>query len=75
MLFLGGNFMETLQKILLVITIIGAVNWGLIGLLDFDLVAMIFGEATLFSRIIYTLVGVCGLVNIGILFNHIEPAK
>ena len=67
--------METLQKILLVITIIGAVNWGLIGLLDFDLVAMIFGEATLFSRIIYTLVGVCGLVNIGILFNHIEPVK
>ena len=67
--------METLQKVLLVITIIGAVNWGLIGLLDFDLVVMIFGEATLFSRIIYTLVGVCGLVNIGILFNHLEPTK
>ena len=67
--------METLQKVLLVITIIGAVNWGLIGLLDFDLVALIFGEATLFSRIIYTLVGVCGLVNIGILFNHIEAVK
>ena len=41
----------------------------------FVIVAMIFGEATLFSRIIYTLVGVCGLVNIGILFNHIEPEK
>ena len=67
--------METLQKVLLVITIIGAVNWGLIGLLDFDLVAFIFGEATLFSRIIYTLVGVCGFVNIGILFNHIEATK
>ena len=67
--------METLQKVLLVITIIGAVNWGLVGLLDFDLVAFIFGEATLFSRIIYTLVGVCGLVNIGILFNHIEATK
>ena len=67
--------METLQKVLLVITIIGAVNWGLIGLLDFDLVALIFGEATLFSRIVYTLVGVCGLVNIGILFNHIEATK
>ncbi len=64
--------METLQKILLVITIIGAVNWGLIGLLDFDLVAMLFGEGSLFSRVVYTLVGVCGLVNIGILFNHIE---
>lgn len=64
--------METLQKVLLVITIIGAINWGLIGLLDFDLVAMIFGSGTLFARIIYTLVGICGLVNIGILFNHIE---
>lgn len=64
--------METLQKVLLVITIIGAINWGLIGLLDFDLVAMIFGHGTLFSRIIYTIVGICGLVNIGILFNHIE---
>ena len=64
--------METLQKILLVVTIIGAVNWGLIGLLDFDLVAMIFGTGTLFTRIIYTVVGICGLVNIGILFNHLE---
>lgn len=66
--------METLQKILLVITIIGAVNWGLIGLLDFNLVAMIFGDGVI-SRIIYTLVGISGLVNIGILFNHIEPTK
>lgn len=64
--------METLQKVLLVITIIGAINWGLIGLLDFNLVAAIFGEASLFSRIVYTLVGISGLVNIGILFNHIE---
>ncbi len=64
--------METLQKVLLVITIIGAVNWGLIGLFDFDLVAMIFGNSTLLSRIIYTLVGICGLVNIGILFNRLE---
>lgn len=64
--------METLQKVLLVITIIGAVNWGLIGLLDYNLVAAIFGEASLFSRIIYTLVGISGLVNMGILFNHIE---
>ena len=64
--------METLQKVLLVLTIIGAVNWGLIGLLDYNLVAAIFGEASLFSRIIYTLVGISGLVNMGILFNHIE---
>ncbi len=64
--------METLQKVLLVITIIGAVNWGLIGLLNFNLVAAIFGADSLFSNIIYTLVGISGLFNIGILFNHIE---
>ena len=64
--------METVQKILLVITIIGAINWGLIGILDFNLVDTIFGAGSLFSRIIYSLVGIAGLINIGILFNHIE---
>ena len=67
--------METLQKVLLVITIIGAVNWGLIGLLDFDLVAMLFGTASLLSRVVYTLVGICGIVNIGLLLGHIDYKK
>lgn len=64
--------METLQKTCLVITIIGAINWGLIGLLDFNLVDAIFGVGTLLSRIVYTLVGICGIINIGILLSHIE---
>jgi len=64
--------METLQKACLVVTIIGAVNWGLIGLLDFDLVAYLFGEMSMLSRTVYTLVGITGLINIGLLFNHIE---
>lgn len=64
--------METLQKTCLVITIIGAINWGLIGLLDFNLVDTIFGVGSLLSRLIYTLVGICGIVNIGILLSHIE---
>jgi len=64
--------METLQKSCLVVTIIGAINWGLIGLLDFNLVDTIFGVGSLLSRIVYTLVGICGIVNIGILFNHIS---
>lgn len=67
--------METVQKILLVITIVGAVNWGLIGILDIDLVATIFGAQTFFTRVIYTLVGICGLVNIGLLLGHIEYEK
>jgi len=45
----------------LIITIIGAVNWGLIGLFKFDLVAFIFGDMSLLSRIVYVLVGLCGL--------------
>lgn len=61
--------MQTLQKVALVITIIGAVNWGLIGLFNFNLVDAIFGTASILSRIIYTLVGITGLINIGLLFT------
>lgn len=43
------------------LSIIGAVNWGLIGLFKFDLVAFLFGSMTLLSRIIYTIVGICGI--------------
>ena len=68
-----GDYMETLQKLTLVITIIGAINWGLIGLLDFNLVDFIFGAGSIMSRIIYSLVGITGIINIGILFNHIKP--
>ena len=64
--------METLQKICLVLTIIGAIVWGIIGIFDVNIVDMIFGVGSLISRIIYTLVGIAGIVNIGLLFNHIE---
>ena len=64
--------MEMMQKVLLVITIIGAVNWGLIGIFDFDLVAFLFGAGTFLTRTVYTLVGICGLVNIGILMAHLD---
>ena len=45
----------------LTIAIIGAINWGLIGLFSFDLVAFIFGNLSWVSRIIYALVGICGV--------------
>lgn len=64
--------METFQKICLVVTVIGAVNWGLIGLLDFNLVTSLFGNDSILTNIIYILVGITGLINIGILFEHIE---
>ena len=59
--------MSTLQKICLSVTIIGAINWGLIGLLDFNLVEAIFGAESAIPRIVYSLVGLTGLINIGIL--------
>ncbi len=60
--------MSILQKIALVLTIIGALNWGMIGLFDFSLVSSIFGVDTAMTRIVYTLVGIAGLINIGLLF-------
>lgn len=45
----------------LTIAIIGAINWGLIGLFNFNLVSFLFGEMSLLSRIVYILVGLCGL--------------
>lgn len=53
--------MKTVDVIALTLVIIGAVNWGLIGFFGFDLVAAIFGDMSLISRIIYGLVGICGL--------------
>ena len=49
--------MKVIDKIALVLIIIGAINWGLIGFFGFNLVATIFGDMTVLSRIIYGLVG------------------
>lgn len=58
------------DKIALLLTIIGAVNWGLIGIFQFDLVAFLFGgQGALVSRIIYTVVGAAGLWCISLLFR------
>ena len=67
--------MQTLQKIALVFTIIGAINWGLIGIFNFNLVANIFGDSSALSRIIYAIVGICGLINIGLLFTEYKDIK
>ena len=53
--------MKLLDNIVLALVVIGAVNWGLIGFFEFDLVAALFGEMTAFSRIVYGLVGISGL--------------
>jgi len=53
--------MRTLHVITLILVIVGGINWGLIGLFDYNLVDAIFGTMSLTSRIIYTLVGIAGL--------------
>ena len=50
-----------LDYTILTIAIIGAINWGLIGFFRIDLIAILFGEMSLISRIIYSIVGLCGI--------------
>ena len=62
--------MKIIDTIALVLVIIGAIVWGLIGLFNFNLVEAIFGNMTVISRIIYTLVGISGLWAIKLLFDN-----
>ena len=61
--------MKVIDTIALILIIIGAINWGLIGFFKFDLVATIFGEMSIISRIVYGLVGISGLWGIKLLFD------
>ena len=68
--------MSVINNIALAITIIGAINWGSIGLFGFDIVGALFGgQDASFSRIIFTLVGLAGLWCISLLFMDKEPAN
>jgi len=54
----------------LILMVVGAVNWGLVGLFRFDLVASLFGSMTAFSRVVYALVGIAGIWGIVMLFQR-----
>ena len=65
--------MKTLQRIALVLTIVGALNWGLIGFFDFNLVTALFGDTNnIISRIIYSIIAIAGIINIGLFFYYIR---
>lgn len=68
--------MRSLNIITLLLVIIGAINWGLIGFFQFNLIDTIFGVGTVFSRIIYAIVGICGLYAISFFtkdrYKHID---
>ena len=64
-----------LDKLALLLVVIGALNWGSIGLFQFDLVAWIFGgQGAILSRIVYTLVALAGIWCISLLFRDTEAA-
>lgn len=53
--------MKAIDYIVLVLVIIGAINWGLVGFFGLDLVAFLFGSMSVLSCIIYAVIGICGL--------------
>lgn len=61
--------MKVIDTIALILVIIGAINWGLIGIFNFNLVDTLFGTMNIISRVIYTLVGISGLWAIKLLFD------
>ncbi|TSC94197.1 MAG: hypothetical protein CEN91_18 [Candidatus Berkelbacteria bacterium Licking1014_85] len=54
--------MKTINTIAMVLLVIGGLNWGLVGLFDYDLVAAIFGDATFLTKLIYDLVGLSAIL-------------
>ena len=62
--------MKIIDTIALILIIIGAINWGLIGIFQFNLVETIFGGFNAIARIIYTLVGIAGLWGIKLIFDR-----
>jgi len=71
--FRKGIYNAMLDRLALILVIVGAVNWGAIGLFQFDIVAWIFGgQAAIVSRIVYTLVALCGAWCISLLFRRRE---
>ena len=60
--------MEIIQKIALVLTIVGALNWGLIGILDINLVSSLI-KSTMINNIIYAIIGIASLISISYLFH------
>jgi len=64
--------MNTIYKTALVLAIIGCVNWGLVGIFSFNLVEFLFGDATNLTRVVYVLVAIAGLIDIGIFTKDLD---
>ena len=69
--------MNILRYTAYILTLIGALNWGLVGIFGFDLVSAIFGEMTVMSRILYSIIGVSAIVTALTVYqcDALEPAE
>ncbi len=56
--------LNTLKNLSYILVIVGAINWGLVGFFNFDLVATLFGEMTVVSRLVYSLVGISAIISV-----------
>jgi uncharacterized protein len=68
------NKLYIIDYLALILLIVGGINWGLVGIFDFDLVANIFGIMTPVSRVIYSVVGICGIYCLFIIYRLSKPA-
>ncbi len=66
--------MKTLKWIAMLLMVIGSINWGLVGVFNFNVVDAIFGMGSVISTIIYILIGISGLWGISFLFSGKKPA-
>ena len=64
--------MNTIYKVALVMVIIGAINWGMLGIFNVNLVSLLFGEDTFLTNFVYALVGICGLISTGVLLKPLD---
>lgn len=71
-----GLFVQSFYKICLILMIVGGINWGLVGLFQFDFVGWLLGgSASIWSRIVFTLVGVAAVCGIPGLFGDDETGE
>lgn len=64
--------MNTLYKTALSIAIIGCINWGLVGIFNYNLVEFLFGDGTILTRVVYVLVAISGIVSLGIFTKDLD---
>ena len=64
--------MNTLYKVALTFTIIGAIIWGMVGVFNVNLVSLLFGVDSMLTNLVYAIVGICGIISTGILLKPLD---